>query len=127
MINSTYSQVIQVVEEYQEYTIKYVKTINYGVKTQVILTLQSASPSDLPVQVLAYHDEKTKQVLVVSHQPITQADVSVLSSIPKPQIQTQVITGKQVTEIVKVDTELKSVITKITSKEEFKQGTVVSV
>ena len=96
-------------------------------KTQVILTLQSVSPSDAPVQVLAYFDEKTKQVSVISHQTITQSDVSILTSIPKPQVQTQVITGKQVTEIVKVDTELKSVITKITTKEEFKQGTVISV
>jgi hypothetical protein len=38
-----------------------------------------------------------------------------------------VVTGKQVTEIVKVDSEFKSVITKITTKEEFKQGTVISV
>lgn len=66
-------------------------------KTQVILTLQSETPSDSPVQVLAYYDEKTKQVIIISHQPITQTDVSILSAIPKPQVQTQVITGKQVT------------------------------
>lgn len=118
---------MQSVQDYQDYSIKYIKTVDYGEKTQVVLTLQSLSPSDAPVQVLAYYDEKTKQVSVISHQAITQSDVTILTSIPKPQVQTQVVTGKQVTEIVKVDTEFKSVITKITTKEEFKQGTVISV
>lgn len=118
---------MQSVQDYEDYSIKYVKTVDYGTKTQVILTLESESPSDAPVQVLAYYDEKTKKVEVISHQTLTQSDVTILTSIPKPQIQTQVVTGKQVTEIVKIDTEFKTVITKITTQEEFKQATVISV
>jgi hypothetical protein len=120
VIKTTYTQIVQSIQDYEDYSIKYIKTVDYGAKTQVILTLESVSPSDAPVQVLAYYDEKTKQVSVISHQNITKSDISILTPIPKPQVISQVITGKQVTEIVKVNTEFKSVITKITTQEEFK-------
>jgi hypothetical protein len=91
VITSTYSELVASREEYDDYRIRYIRTVDFGTKTQVVLTMQSASSTDSPVQVLAFYDKKTTDVVILSHQVIAQSEVSILSSIPKPQIQTQVI------------------------------------
>ncbi len=53
---------MQSVQDYEDYSIKYIKTVDYGTETQAILALKIEFPSDAPIQVLAYNDEKTKKI-----------------------------------------------------------------
>lgn len=125
-VQSTVTSLTTSYSEYSTYSVKYTKIIDFGKQTQVILTLEGPSPTDTPIQVTGFYDLTTKTVKIVHLQEIDTITIS-SAPVPLPTITTTHISEAHISETIKKDTGLKTVITQITkSSTEYQKATVTS-
>jgi uncharacterized protein YueI len=113
--------------EYSSYSVKYTKTVELGKSTQVLLTLEGRSPTDTPIQAIAFYDTTTKTSKIVQVQEIVEVTVSP-APYPVPNVFITAIPATAIAENIKKDTALRTVVTQITkSSSQFQSATVSSV
>lgn len=76
IITSAISTLTTTHTEYQYYSVKYAKTVDLGNISQVVLTLEGPSPTDLPLQLIGFYDENASNTNIVSVQQINQLAIT---------------------------------------------------
>ena len=91
------------------------------------MTLEGPSPSDLPIQAIAFYNQTSKITKIVHLQEIRQETITA-APYPVPHISTTTIPDTLIAESIKKDAGLKAVITQITkSSPQFQPASVSSV
>jgi hypothetical protein len=101
--------------------------VELGKATQVVLTLEGPSPTDKPIQAIAFYNTTDKTTRIVHIQEITETAI-IPAPYPAPHITTTLIPAVQIPESIKKDNGLKTVITQISKiSTQFSTSTVSSV
>ncbi len=100
--------------------------MDLGKTTQVVLTLEGPSSTDLPIQIVAFYDHSATTTNIVSVQTITEESISA-APYPVPHIPVTTVPASILADTIKKDTGLKTVITQITKSSQWQGATVSTV
>lgn len=127
VIQSVQSTITTSYSEFAQYQIKYTKTVEFGKATQVVLTLEGPSPTDKPIQAIAFYNTTDKTTKIVHIQEIIETTI-IPAPYPVPNITTTLIPAVQIPESIEKDNGLKTVVTQISKiSTQFSTSTVSSV
>ena len=113
-IKDTKSEITKKYTKYAEHKVKYVKTVNFGLVDEIVMTMVNPSSGIVDTKSVSFYNKETKVTTIVSVEPIEMPSVEqpVLIRPLYPQI---TVPDTGITEIIKKDKGMKTVLTTITS------------
>lgn len=124
---SSKTEVVKQYPVYDKYPIKFVKNINFGLIDEVVMTLQNPQTGVVDTKVVTFYNKETKKTTVVAVEPIPQPTVEVPVCVT-PIYPTVMIPDGEISETIKTDKKLESVLTTIqTSSTKYKKAIPLNV
>ena len=113
-IRVTKSEITKKFAKYAEHKVKYAKTVNFGLVDEIVMTMVNPSSGIVDTKTVSFYNKETKLTTVVSVEPVEMTSVE-QPEIVRPLFPQVIVTGSGITEIIKKDKGMKTVLTTITN------------
>ena len=113
--------------QYSQHEVKYVKTINYGLIDEVVMTLKNSKTGVVDSKAVCFFNKENSKIQLVSVKPLPMPSVEEPIRI-KPLFPTIVLTDEEITQTVQKDSGLKTVLKTIqTISHQYKSAIPLNV
>lgn len=109
--NTTLSELIKTHPEYKDHSIKYIKTVNFGLVEEVMTTMFNPTTGQIDLQTVSFFNKETMIPQIIAVEPVPEPTPQKPS--PRPLYPTVVLSDLALTETIKTDSGLKTVLTTI--------------